>query len=130
MPRPLRIAIALPGIHRVNRGAETAMEQIAAGLARIGHAVTVFGSGPPRPGRPYRYRRVTCVPREQFESFPKFPALRTHYAWEELTFAAGLMRQFRRDDFDLTIACSYPWTHWLLRRGAGRTSSSRRTATG
>jgi len=120
MPRPLRIAIALPGIHRVNRGAETAMEQIAAALARIGHAVTVFGSGPPRPGRPYRYRHVPCIPREQFESFPKLPCLRTHYAWEELTFAAALMRQFRRDDFDLTVACSYPWTHWLLRRGRGR----------
>lgn len=96
------------------------MEQIAAGLATLGHDVTVFGSGPPRGDRPYRYRRIAAIPREKFESFPKFPGLRTHYAWEELTFAAGLMRQFRRDDFDLTVACSYPWVHWLLRRGRGR----------
>jgi len=120
MPRPLRIAIALPGIHRVNRGAETALEQIASILADLGHAVTVFGSGPQRDGRPYRYRRIACIPREAFEGWPGLPGLRSHYAWEELTFSAGLLRQFRGGEFDVTVACSYPWTHWLLLRGRGK----------
>ena len=120
MQRSLRVAIALPGIHRVNRGAETALEQIASTLANLGHGVTVFGSGPHRNGRAYRYRRVACIPRESFEGWPRLPALRSHYAWEELTFTAGLMRQFRPDEFDVTVACSYPWTHWLLRRGRGK----------
>jgi glycosyltransferase involved in cell wall biosynthesis len=118
--RSLRIALALPGIHRVNRGAETALEQIASSLADLGHAVTVYGSGPHRDGRSYCYRRVPCIPREAFERWPTFPCLRSHYAWEEFTFAAGLLRRFRRDEFDVTVACSYPWMNWLLRRGRGK----------
>ena len=66
MSRRLRIAFALPGLHRVVRGAETAFEQIAARLALLGHEVTVFGSGPPRLDQPYRYIRIRCVPREFF----------------------------------------------------------------
>jgi glycosyltransferase involved in cell wall biosynthesis len=119
-PRALRIAIALPGIHRVNRGAETAFEQIARELAALGHKVTVFGSGEARENTPYNYRNIRCVSRETFEKWPKLPCLRTHYAWEELTFSPGLWREYRPVDFDITIACSYPYMNWILRRGRGK----------
>jgi glycosyltransferase involved in cell wall biosynthesis/GT2 family glycosyltransferase len=119
MSRRLRIAFALPGLHRVVRGAETAFEQIAARLAILGHEVTVFGSGPPRSGQPYRYIRIPCVHREFFENWPKFPGLRSHYAWEELTFSAGLMLRYRPAEFDVTVGCSYPYVNWILRRGLG-----------
>jgi glycosyltransferase involved in cell wall biosynthesis len=120
MPRRLRIAFALPGLHRVVRGAETALEQIAARLVPLGHDVTVFGSGPPRPQQPYHYRKIPCVPREFFQSWPKFPGLRSHYAWEELTFAAALWPRYRPGDFDISIGCSYPYMNWLLSRGSSR----------
>jgi len=120
LPTRLRIAVALPGLHRVTRGAETAFTQIARQLARLGHEVTVFGSGPARPGEPYRFCHVPCVAREIFENWPTFPALRTHYAWEELTFGAGLIRRYRGDDFDISLACSYPFMNWILRRGQAR----------
>jgi glycosyltransferase involved in cell wall biosynthesis len=117
---PMRIAVALSGIHRVNRGAETAIERIAAGLADLGHAVTVFGSGPERPEAPYRYRHIPTVPRERFERWPAFPPMRSHYTWEELTFAVGLARHFRPSDFDATIGCSFPFVNWVLRRGGAK----------
>jgi len=116
----LRIAVALSGIHRVNRGAETAIERVAAGLADLGHAVTVFGAGPDRAGTPYSYRQIPAVPRERFERWPTFPPVRSHYSWEELTFAAGLALRFRPGAFDATIGCTFPFVNWVLRRGAPR----------
>jgi glycosyltransferase involved in cell wall biosynthesis len=118
MSRRLRIAFALPGLHRVVRGAETAFEQIAGRLALLGHEVTVFGSGPPRPEQPYRYTQIRCVPREFFEKWPKLPCLRSHYAWEELTFSAGLLQRYRPREFDVAVGCSYPYVNWILRRGS------------
>lgn len=116
----MRIAVALAGIHRVNRGAETAIERIATGLADLGHAVTVFGSGPERAGTSYGYRQVPTVPRENFERWPTFPPMRGHYTWEELTFAFGLARQFRPRDFDATVGCTFPFVNLVLRRGGAK----------
>jgi glycosyltransferase involved in cell wall biosynthesis len=116
----MRIAVALSGIHRVNRGAETAMERIATGLADLGHEVTVFGSGPPRPSASYAYRQVRLVPRERFEKWPTFPPLRSHYAWEELTFAAGLIRAVWTGGFDVTMGCTFPFVNWALRLGSAK----------
>ncbi len=78
--------------------------------------MTLIGSGPEIPGRPYRYIQVGAVPRERFERFPKVPALRGDTAWEDLTFSAGLLRTYRPQDFDLTVTCAYPFTNWALRR--------------
>jgi glycosyltransferase involved in cell wall biosynthesis len=117
---PMRIAVALSGIHRVNRGAETAIERIAAGLAQLGHAVTVFGSGPERPEAPYQYQRIATVPREKFERWPGFPPMRSHYNWEELTFAFGLARRFRPSAFDATLGCTFPFVNLVLRRGGAK----------
>jgi glycosyltransferase involved in cell wall biosynthesis len=112
-----RIAIALPGVHRVVRGAETAFEELARQWSILGHDVTLFGSGPARDGEPYRYEYIPCIPREHYVDWPKFPPLRTHYAWEELSFASGLLRKYRPENFDFTVACSYPFINWVFRRG-------------
>ncbi len=119
MPRRLRIAFALPGLHRVARGAETALEQIAARLALLGHDVTVFGSGPPRRMSRIAMSESPASPANSSRNGRNSPACASHYAWEELTFAAALLPRFRPGDFDLTVGCSYPFVNWILRRGPG-----------
>jgi glycosyltransferase involved in cell wall biosynthesis len=116
----MKIAFALPGFHAIDRGAEVALISVAKELAAGGDAVTLFGSGPARPGMPYDYVRVPAVPRERFERFPKVPPFRSETGWEDATFALGLMRSFEARDFDLSVTCSYPFTNWALRRAGGR----------
>jgi glycosyltransferase involved in cell wall biosynthesis len=114
----MHILFALPGLHRVNRGAEVALESVALEIARKGtHQVTVAGSGQSIEGRPYSFRHVTNVARSRFETWPKLPFLRTEFMYEDLTFAAGLAR---KGNFgaDLTVTCNYPYTSWALRRGS------------
>ena len=112
----MRILFALPGLHRVDRGAEIAFISIARELARSGHAVTLLGSGDERPGEPYRFLHAPAIKRERFERFPKFPALRGETNWEELSFVPGLLRRFKPADYDVTVTCAYPFTNWALRR--------------
>lgn len=114
----VRILFALAGLHRVDRGAEVAFIAIASELARIGHEVTLIGSGPQRPDAPYRFIHAPAAARERFERWPKVPALRSETGWEEATFAPGLLRKFRPSDYDVTATCAFPWTHWALRRPA------------
>ena len=89
---------------------------VAQELARAGDEVTLIGSGPDVADRPYRYMRTGAVPRERFEKFPTFPTLRGDIWWEDLTFAAGLLKAYRPQDFDVTLTCAYPFTNWTLRR--------------
>lgn len=112
----MRILFALPGLHRVDRGAEIAFISIARELAKIGNDVTLLGSGPPRPDEPYRYLHAPAIKRERFEKFPKFPTLRGETSWEEASFAPGLLLRFRTSDYDVTATCAYPFTNWALRR--------------
>ena len=113
---PLRILFALPGLHRVVRGAEVAFEEISRRIARRpGFEVTLIGSGPRRLGEPYHYVQSACIVREKFEKFPSIPYLRNHYAYEEISFAPGLLRAFSPADFDVTVTCGYPYTNWVLR---------------
>lgn len=112
----MRILFALPGLHRVQRGAEIAFLAVASELARAGETVTLIGSGPSLESRPYRYIEAGAVPRERFERFPQFPMLRNETAWEEATFVPGLLRAYRPRDFDLTVTCSFPFTSLSLRR--------------
>lgn len=112
----IRALFALPGLHMVNRGAEVALEETAKQLAlREGFRVTLMGGGEPRAGSPYEFVHVPCTPRERFRSWPKFPPMRSEYAWEEATFAWRLRRAFDPRSFDVTIGCSFPFTHWTLR---------------
>lgn len=112
----MRVLFALPGLHRVMRGAETAFEQLAKHLAMLpNHEVTLIGSGQPRPDMPYRFYHAPCIPRERFENWPVLPYLRGHYVYEELTFLPGLFKAYREQDYDVTVTCSYPYVNWLLR---------------
>lgn len=112
----LRLLFALPGLHRVHRGAEVAFESVAQHIALQGrHQVTLVGSGRETPPRAYRFRRVPAVPRERFEGWPSVPFLRTEFTYEELTFAASLAVRRWRSEVDLTVTCSYPYTNWVLR---------------
>jgi glycosyltransferase involved in cell wall biosynthesis len=111
----VRILFALPGLHRVHRGAEVAFESIAHEIGVAGSDdVVLMGSGTPREDRAYRFQHVPCVPRERFERMPKLPLLRSEYMYEELTFAAGLALA-RPKGVDLTVTCGYPYTNWVLR---------------
>jgi glycosyltransferase involved in cell wall biosynthesis len=114
--KALRILFALPGLHRVVRGAEVALEEVARELAALpGHQVTLIGSGRPRAEEPYRFVHAPCLPRERFErGWPKFPGLRDHYQYEELSFAPGLLRRYHPDEYDVTVTCGYPYTNWIL----------------
>jgi glycosyltransferase involved in cell wall biosynthesis len=111
----MRILFALPGFHRVHRGAEVAFESIAQEIGLAGDDVVLVGSGEARGDRAYRFRHVPAVRRELFERMPKLPLLRSHYMYEELTFAAALACTYRRDEADVTVTCSYPYTNWVLR---------------
>lgn len=112
----MRILFALPGFHRYDRGAEVALLAVAQELASGGDQITVMGSGPPRPGAAYAYRRIKAIERDRFEKFPKMPVLRNETAWEDATFAAGMLLHFRPADYDAAVTCSFPFTHWALRK--------------
>lgn len=112
----MRIAFALPGLHRVDRGAEVAFLSVAEELGRRGHEVTLFGSGQERPGKAYRFVHLGCIRREQFERWPRMPMFRDETAYEELTFAATLLTKFNPQHYDIVGGCSYPFVNWVLRR--------------
>ena len=112
----MKIAFALAGLHRVHRGAEVAFIEVARQLAQFGHQVTLFGSGDPKIGEPYRFVHVPALPRERFERWPSLPALRSETGWEEASFAPGLLAKYRPQDFDVVATCAYPFTHWALGR--------------
>lgn len=111
----MKIAFALAGFHRYDRGAEVALLALASELAALGDEVTVIGSGEARLQQPYKFIHVPAIAREKFERFPFIPVLRSETAWEEASFAFGLARQ-RLGDYELTVTCGYPLTNWALRR--------------
>lgn len=116
----MRILIALPGLHRVVRGAEVAFEQLAKQLAVLPDCqVTLIGSGHPRANDPYRFSHASCIARERFEQWPALPYLRGHYVYEELTFVPSLLHACNPHDYDVTVTCSYPYTNWVLRAKRG-----------
>lgn len=116
----MRLLFALPGFHRFDRGAEVALLSVAEEFARGGDAVTVMGSGEARNGTTYQFRSVASLRRETFERFPFFPPLRSETAWEDMSFAPNLLRAYRPSDYDAVITCSFPFTHWALRRPSFR----------
>jgi len=116
----MRILFAIPGLHRYDRGAETAFISVAKELAKAGNVVTLIGSGRPRATAPYRYLQAKCVSREIFQAFPSLPLLRNDCAYEELTFIPSLLRHYQPANYDVTLTCSYPFTNWMLRRPTTR----------
>jgi glycosyltransferase involved in cell wall biosynthesis len=114
----MKVLFALPGLHRIDRGAEIAFISVAKELAELGANVTLIGSGEPRSRSPYRFVQAKGLSRELFKSFPSVPVLRNDCAYEELTFAPNLLRQYQPAEYDVTLTCSYPFTNWILRRPA------------
>jgi glycosyltransferase involved in cell wall biosynthesis len=121
----MRILIALPGLHRIDRGAEIAFIAVAKELAKTGDTVTLIGSGTTRPGMPYRFLQAASVSRKIFETFPSLPVLRNEYCYEELTFVPHFLFRYRPAEYDITLTCSYPFTNWILRRPVFRGSRPR-----
>jgi glycosyltransferase involved in cell wall biosynthesis len=117
--RPLRFLFALPGFHAEERGAEVALLAVADHLARSGDDVTVIGTGPNRPAAAYAYRKIAAIGRRRLEWLPHFPPFRSETVWEDATFAFNLRRAYRPADFDVTVTCNFPFTHWVLRRSGG-----------
>lgn len=114
--RPLRFLFALPGFHTEERGAEIALLAVANHLARAGDQVTVIGTGSERPGVAYAYRKAGAIGRRSLEWLPRIPPFRSETVWEDATFAVNLRRAYRPADFDVTVTCNFPFTHWTLRR--------------
>jgi len=112
----MRILFALPGLHRIDRGAEIAFISVANALARRGHDVVLAGSGRERMGSSYRFIHVPSFPRRFFERFPTMPVFRDITTYEDLSFAPGLLWKYRPSAFDVTVTCSFPFTNWVLRR--------------
>lgn len=112
----MRILFALAGLHRVHRGAEVAFIAVARELSKLGHEVTLIGSGQVRPDEPYRFLHAPAIARERFERFPKFATLRGETSWEEATFLPGLLARYRPSSYDVTATCAFPYTHWALKR--------------
>ncbi|MGF1522582.1 MAG: glycosyltransferase family 4 protein [Leptolyngbyaceae cyanobacterium] len=118
----MRVAFVLPGLHRVNRGAEIAFEAIAIELSQYDNVeVTLFGSGQPREGTPYHFEHVNNTSREKFEKgWPRLPIFRSDYVYEEFTYVRNLLGPYHPDQFDVTISCSYPFINWFLRWQGGQ----------
>lgn len=116
----MRILFALPGLHRVYRGAEIAFIAIARALADNGDQVTLIGSGHDEPDTPYGFLHADSVSREKCEWLPSIPALRNESAYEELSFIPNLLRTYAPDDYDVTLTCGYPFTNWALRSRSSR----------
>ena len=116
----MRFLFALPGLHRIGRGAEVVFEAVAQQIAKRGqHQVTLVGSGESRADRAYEFIHLRARPREHFERWPKLPFLRHEFMYEELTFAWALAGLQSVGDADVTMTCSYPYTNWALRRTRG-----------
>ena len=111
----MRILIALPGLHRYDRGAEIAFIAVANEFVRSNDAVTLIGSGESRKAS-YRFLRARSLKREYFERFPSLPLLRNEYCYEEATFIPDFLLRYHPDEYDITLTCSYPFTNWILRR--------------
>lgn len=112
----MRIAFALPGFHKYDRGAEIALIAVAEQLALSGDSVTLIGSGPQRPRVPYHFKHAGSLGREHFRNFPTVPILRSDYIYEELTFVPNLLCRYKPNEYDLTVTCSFPFTNFALRR--------------
>jgi len=102
-----------------------AFESIAHELSKVDDVeVTLFGSGQARTEDRYKFKHIPNISRVCFESFPKLPVLRSYYAYEEMTFVAGLIGKYNSQDFDITVSCTYPFTNWFLKAFNGKQKSA------
>ncbi|WP_432199774.1 glycosyltransferase family 4 protein [Erythrobacter sp. W53] len=116
---PLRFLFALPGFHQEERGAEVALLSVAEELAKLGDHVTVIGAGEPREGTAYEYRQAKAINRRKLEWLPKIPPFRSETVWEDASFSRSLKRAYKPSEFDITLTCNFPFSHWTLRDNGG-----------
>ncbi len=113
-----RVAFILPGLGRVQRGAETAFLEVARCLAMYPDIdVELFGTGDETPDG-LKAHAVGYIGREKFEKWPSLPFFRNEYAYEELTFTWNLRKAgvYKPENFDATISCTFPHVHTFLNR--------------
>ncbi len=116
MKKTMRILFALPGLHRVHRGAEAAFEALAANLSALPDTdVTLIGAGTDSTDAPYHFLHAPLKDRERFRTWPSIPPFRSEYRYEECTFIPGLWKQYQPKEYDIAITCSYPFVQWALR---------------
>ena len=114
----IRVAFFLPGLGRVQRGAETAFLEVARALSHYDDVeVELFGTGNDVP-EGLTVHSVGYLSREKFEKWPSLPFFRNEYAWEELSFTWNLRRKavYRPERFDATISCTFPHVNMFLNR--------------
>lgn len=112
----MKVLVSFPGLHRVHRGAEVALEAIGDGLARRGHDVTVVGSGETLDDRAYRYSRIRVIDRDRFSRWPSLPFMRSPSSYESLAFNLALTARHRTSRVDVTLTGGFPWDNLFLRR--------------
>ncbi|MCR9201175.1 MAG: glycosyltransferase family 4 protein [Planctomycetaceae bacterium] len=113
-----RVAFVLPGLGRVQRGAETAFLEIARNMAAWPDIeVELFGTGEETP-EGLKTHSVGYISRERFEKWPSLPFFRNEYAYEELTFTWNLRRAgvYDASRFDATVSCTFPHVNTFLSR--------------
>lgn len=119
LPKPLRVAFVLPGLGRVQRGAETAFLELARHLAEKDDlSIELFGSGPNMPTG-LNHHTVAVSPRERFENWPKVAPFRNENVYEEAGFTFRLITQLvrRLRKCDVAVHCSFPFVNWILQAG-------------
>lgn len=118
----MRVAMVLPGLGRVQRGAETAFVELSHALAGMPDVtVEVFGSG--RQGLDgLDVHVIPCTPRQRFERWPRFPMFRSDCHYEEWSFTRNLKKSGAYDPrrFDVVVGCTFPHLHWFLRKAGKR----------
>lgn len=112
------MAMILPGLGRVQRGAETAFLEVARALNSFPDVdVVLFGTGDDVPAG-LSIRKVRCVPREKLERLPRMPVFRSECHYEEYSFVRQLKRgnDFDPHAFDAVIHCTYPFVNWYVQK--------------
>lgn len=118
----MRIALALPSLHVMARGAEVAFDSIGDALARAGHDTTLIGGGPVPQGRSYEYIRIPYEHRHG--RGPSIGGTPLSDLCREAAFARQLSKVLGDGRFDATIACTFPMVHLACRRHSRREGSA------
>lgn len=116
---PFRIAMILPGLGRVRRGAETAYIEAAKALVHNhGVEVDLFGGALlDIPG--VKTHSIAHMSREKVPFVPGIPLARNSYQIEEASFILNLALSglYRPSLYDAVLHSGFPYTNWFLRCG-------------
>lgn len=118
MNKKIEIGVILPGLGRVQRGAETAFLEVAKSLqAYPDMQVQLFGNGDNVPPE-LSIETIPCRLRSSFERWPKIPVFRSECHYEEYSFTRNLKhsRTFDAANFDAVIHCTYPFVNWFVQK--------------